>query len=138
MMDWNRWEWSAYNTADIKWSREDTTAYEDGGCYTPSRTDLCINNHSDYYICHIPTYTKRWTQQEIKRRYKPEQVYTWGSTGCWDMPLEAKTMDDAIAEFEIIYGEKLDKAMKSSFQLYLDSIKRNEEWIKYRNGGVVR
>lgn len=98
--------------APIYWFHEGETTYHDGSTYISPNYDLYINGNTYYTIQYVPVAIKNMYERD-KKRYEGI-TYMWRCTGCWDMPLKATTIDEAIEEFEKYYQKQLWKAVEGT------------------------
>ena len=98
--------------APIFWSHEGETTYWDGSTYISPNYDLYVNGNNYYTIQYVPVAIKNMCDRD-KKRYDGV-TYMWRSTGNWDNFMEAKTIDEAIEEFEKYYQKRLWKAVEGS------------------------
>ena len=98
--------------APIFWYHEGETTYWDGSTYISPNYDLYVNGNNYYTIQYVPVAIKNMYDRD-KKRYDGV-TYMWRCTGSWDNFMEAKTIDEAIDEFEKYYQKQLWKAVESS------------------------
>lgn len=99
--------------APIFWFHEGETTYYDGGTYISPDYDLYVNGNNYYTIQYVPTITSnRYTSDRDKKRYA-DVTYMWSCTGSWDNFMKAKTIDEAIEEFEKYYQNQLWRVVES-------------------------
>ena len=98
--------------APIFWYHEGETTYWDGSTYISPNYDLYVNGNNYYTIQYVPVAIKNMYDRD-KQRYNGV-TYMWRCTGSWDNFMEAKTIDEAIEEFEKYYQKQLWKAVESS------------------------
>lgn len=94
----------------IFWYHEGETTYWDGSTYISPNYDLCVNGNNYYTIQYVPVAIKNMCDRD-KKRYDGV-TYMWRSTGNWDNFMEAKTIDEAIEEFEKYYQKQLWRAVE--------------------------
>lgn len=98
--------------APIFWFHEGETTYHDGGTYISPNYDLYVNGNNYYTIQYVPTITNnRYMSDRDKKRYA-DVTYMWRCTGSWDNFMKAKTIDEAIEEFEKYYQKQLWRAVE--------------------------
>ena len=97
--------------APIFWHHEGETTYWDGSTYISPNYDLYINGNTYYTVQYVPVAIKNMYERD-KERYKGV-TYMWRCTVSWDNFMEAKTIDEAIEEFEKYYQKKLWRAVES-------------------------
>ena len=114
----------------IFWFHEGETTYWDGGTYISPNYDLYVNGNNYYTIQYVPVAIKNM-QDRDKKRYNGI-TYMWRCTGSWDNFMEAKTIDEAIEEFEKYYQKQLWKAVEGC-RKHLDEATDNfAQFEKYR------
>ena len=96
--------------APIFWHHEGETTYWDGGTYISPNYDLYVNGNNYYTIQYVPVAIKNMYDRD-KQRYNGV-TYMWRCTGSWDNFMEAKTIDEAIEEFEKYYQKQLWRAVE--------------------------
>ena len=97
--------------APIFWHHEGETTYWDGSTYISPNYDLYVNGNNYYTIQYVPVAIKNMYDRD-KQRYDGV-TYMWRCTGSWDNFMEAKTIDEAIEEFEKYYQKQLWKSVES-------------------------
>lgn len=95
------------------WTNDGSTAYHDGSVYIDPYYCFHSNGFDDYEIVDMEVYAKKFVGRDRERVEKLDCKYTWRCTACWDNPLKANTIEEAIEEFENIYREKLWKTIES-------------------------
>ena len=93
--------------APIFWYHEGETTYDDGSTYISPNYELYVNGNNYYTIQYVPVAIKNMHERD-KRRYDGV-TYMWRCTGSWGNFMEAKTIDEAIEEFEKYYQRQLWK-----------------------------
>ena len=96
--------------APIFWHHEGETTYWDGSTYISPNYDLYVNGNNYYTIQYVPVAIKNMCDRD-KQRYDGV-TYMWRCTGSWDNFMEAKTIDEAIEEFEKHYQKQLWRAIE--------------------------
>ena len=96
--------------APIFWHHEGETTYWDGSTYISPNYDLYVNGNNYYTIQYVPVAIKNMYDRD-KQRYDGV-TYMWRCTGSWDNFMEAKTIDEAIEEFEKHYQKQLWRAIE--------------------------
>ena len=91
--------------APIFWHHEGETTYWDGSTYISPNYDLYVNGNNYYTIQYVPVAIKNMYDRD-KQRYDGV-TYMWCCTGSRDNFMEAKTIDEAIEEFEKHYQKQL-------------------------------
>lgn len=94
----------------IFWTNEGMTTYHDGGTYISPNYDLYVNGNNYYTIQYVPVAIKNMYDRD-KQRYNGV-TYMWRCTGSWDNFMQAKTIDEAIEEFEKYYQKQLWRAVE--------------------------
>ena len=106
----------------IFWYHEGETTYWDGSTYISPDYDLYVNGNNYYTIQYVPVAIKNMCDRD-KQRYDGV-TYMWRCTGSWDNFMEAKTIDEAIEEFEKYYQKQLWRAVEGS-RKYLEEATEN-------------
>lgn len=94
----------------IFWHHEGETTYRDGGTYISPNYDLYVNGNNYYTIQYVPVAIKNMCDRD-KKRYDGV-TYMWRCAGSWDNFMQAKTIDEAIEEFETYYQGRLWRAVE--------------------------
>lgn len=96
--------------APIFWYHEGETTYCDGSTYISPNYDLYVNGNNYYTIQYVPVVIKNMCDRD-KKRYDGV-AYMWRCTSSWNNFMEAKTIDEAIEEFEKYYQRQLWKSVE--------------------------
>lgn len=89
----------------IFWHHKGEMTDWDGDTYISSNYDLYVNGNHYYTIQYVPVAIECMSDRD-KQRYDGV-TYMWRCAGSHDNFMEAKTIDEAIEEFEQIYSDKL-------------------------------
>ena len=95
------------------WTNDGSTTYHDGSTYVDPYYRFHANGFDDYEIVDMDIYAEKLNTRDKERIEKLGCKYTWRCTACWDNPLKANKIEEAIEEFENIYREKLWKSIES-------------------------
>ena len=116
--------------APIFWYHEGETTYWDGSTYISPNYDLYVNGNNYYTIQYVPVAIKNMCDRD-KQRYDGV-TYMWRCTGSWDNFMEAKTIDEAIEEFEKYYQKQLWRAVESTRKHLEEAIDTFAQFEEYR------
>lgn len=116
--------------APIFWHHEGETTYWDGGTYISPNYDLYVNGNNYYTIQYVPVAIKNMCDRD-KQRYDGV-TYMWRCTGSWDNFMEAKTIDEAIEEFEKYYQKQLWRAVEGTRKHLEEAIDTFAQFEEYR------
>ena len=116
--------------APIFWHHEGETTYCDGGTYISPNYDLYVNGNNYYTIQYVPVAIKNMCDRD-KQRYDGV-TYMWRCTGSWDNFMEAKTIDEAIEEFEKYYQKQLWRAVEGTRKHLEEAIDTFAQFEEYR------
>ena len=94
----------------VYWLHEGETTYHDGSTYISPNYDFYINGDTYYTVQYVPIAIKNLNERD-KKKYNGVS-YMWRCTGSWDNFMEAKTIDEAIEEFEKYYQKQLWRAVE--------------------------
>lgn len=115
------------------WTNEGETWYHDSEKgYRDAYWDFHVNNNVEYTVVHIPTFVRNMNEVDKQRYLSKGYTFMWRSTCCWDMWMQATTVEDALEEFEVMYKEKLWQTIegyKKSLDKATDAFR---EFDKYR------
>lgn len=116
--------------APIFWYHEGETTYYDGGTYISPNYDLYVNDNNYYTIQYVPVAIKNMYDHD-KKRYDGV-TYMWRCTGSWDNFMEAKTIDEAIEEFEKYYQKRLWRAVEGCHKELEEATNNFAQFEDYR------
>lgn len=98
--------------APIFWHHEGETTYWDGSTYISPNYDFYVNGNNYYTIQYVPVAIKNMYDRD-KKRYDGV-TYMWRCASSWDNFMQAKTIDEAIEEFEKYYQKQLWRAVEGT------------------------
>ena len=116
--------------APIFWRHKGETTYRDGSTYISPDYDLYVNGNNYYTIQYVPVAIKNMYDRD-KRRYDGV-TYMWRCTSSWDNFMEAKTIDEAIEEFEQMYYDKLWTSVENLQKKLSDASHDFKQFSEYR------
>ena len=116
--------------APIFWYHEGETTYWDGSTYISPDYDLYVNGNNYYTIQYVPVAIKNKNDRD-KQRYDGV-TYMWRCTASWDNFMEAKTIDEAIEEFEKYYQKQLWRAVEGTRKHLEEAIDTFAQFEEYR------
>lgn len=116
------------------WTNDGQSTYSDGGTYVDCEYVFHVGQEADYRVIHIPTYIKTKLRTNQSSRYKEYENHTfmWEATATWNNWLNATTVDDALAEFENIYYNKLVKTVHARQTSLDNSINELKQFAEYK------
>ncbi len=116
--------------APIFWHHEGETTYGDGGTYISPNYDLYVNGNSYYTIQYVPVAIRNMYDND-KKRYEGV-TYMWRCVDSRDNFMQAKTIDEAIEEFEKYYKTQLWKAVESTRKRLTEATDNFAQFEDYR------
>lgn len=116
--------------APIYWYHDGETTYYDGGTYISPNYDLYVNGNNYYTIQYVPAVIKNMYEQY--KQYYDGVTYMWCCTGSRDNFMEAKTIDEAIEEFEKYYQKQLWKAVEDCHKQLEEATDNFAQFEDYR------
>ena len=116
--------------APIFWYHEGETTYWDGSTYISPNYDLYVTGNNYYTIQYVPVAIKNMYDRD-KQRYDGV-TYMWRCTGSWDNFMKAKTIDEAIEEFEKYYQKQLWGAVEGTRKHLEEAIDTFAQFEDYR------
>lgn len=98
----------------IGWTNDGSTAYSANRVYYDPYYKFIFNNkETDYEVVDIKNYSgKACTDPYAMKRYDGKD-WMWKCTGSWDNFMEAKTLNEALEEFEAYYENMCWKSINS-------------------------
>ena len=98
----------------IGWINDGANAYSASSVYYDPYYRFIFNGkETDYEVVDIKNYSgKACTDPYAMKRYEGKN-WMWKSTGSWDNFMEAKTLDEALEEFEKYYHRQLWKSIEN-------------------------
>lgn len=118
--------------APIFWYHEGETTYWDGSTYISPNYDLYVNGNNYYTIQYVPVAIKNMYDC-YKQRYNGV-TYMWRCTGSWNNFMKAKTIDEAIEEFERYYKKQLWKSVENCRKDLEEATDKFAQFEDYRWG----
>ena len=116
------------------WTNDGSTSYYDGSTYTDPYYRFHANGFDDYEIVDMEVYARKFAVRDKERIEKLDCKYTWRCTTSWDNPLKARTIEEAIEEFETLYREKLWKSIESLQERLVSATESFRNFDTYMRG----
>ena len=121
----------------IGWTNDGVTAYSADRMYAdPYYRFIFDGKETDYEVVNIKNYSgKACTDPYAMKRYEGKD-WMWKSTGSWDNFMEAKTLDEALEEFEAYYESMCWKSIDSlrkRLDTAIDNYRLMNQHMKWRN-----
>ena len=119
----------------IGWTNDGITAYSADRLYADPYYRFIFNGkETDYEIVDIKNYAgKACTDPHVTKRYEGKD-WMWKSTGSWDNFMEAKTLDEALEEFEKYYWKRIVHAVSVAKDRLNEAMNNWEIMRAYRYG----
>lgn len=118
----------------VRWVNEGVTAYDAETVYTDPFYSFYIEDWSEYRIIDVKTYIEKISKTAMKSfpDWLQSCSFAWSCNGCWYDLRKAKSIDDAIEEFEGIYLEKLRQSVEGYMKSLDKATDAFREFDQYR------
>lgn len=119
----------------IGWTNDGVTAYStDRVYYDPYYRFIFDGKETDYEVVDVPKYSGRLCTCERDIKRYQDKKWMWKSTGSWDNFMEAKTLDEALEEFEKYYWKRIVHAVSVAKDRLNEAMNNWEMMRAYRYG----